>query len=138
MRAIHHDLKLMFDDVIYSMSKKLGQICTLLELRADSKLFYTIERKSRSIIIGDLVIRNPILNVEQSFLNRNMLLFCDLIDNNIVIGINVKYLFIIESDATLSRNNIELFKHFPKEETIICISCGTPDVFARLCMSKLV
>lgn len=135
MRAIFYDLKKMFDNVVYNLSSKVAQICTLIQLSTESKLFYTMERKSRTKISGDFVIFNKTNNEQQSFGNGNLLRFFDLNEAEFIVGNQVEYLFIIESDAALGRIQNDLFQVIPKSKII---TSGTPDIFTRLIMCKFV
>lgn len=113
-----------------------------MNITPDSSLFYAISRKSRCTIQGDLAIRNPVPNDEnlneQSFYDDTgaLLKFVNLGKMEIVVGIEVKYVFILESEATFSRIDKDLYDQFPKCESITCIPSGTPDMFSRLLFCK--
>lgn len=61
------DFEDVFSVVVYKISSKLKEICTLLHMTTDSNLFYTVERKVRSQIMGSLVIKDKPWVNEQCF-----------------------------------------------------------------------
>lgn len=138
MRAIHYDLKGPFSVVVYRISSKLEDVCTLLQLTPDTNFFHTIERKVRSFISGDLVIRKT-KDVSEQVIGEKLLSlrFWNLLDSEIIVGNKTKVVLLFESEACYGRIANSLSKCYSYQQLIVFVTTGTSDLLTRLVVSRI-